>query len=343
VNQLEIESAAQSAIEELKSYFSGILDKSKSIVQINNELQREDLINYINTEISDFLTNATIDYYSKIDFLKIIQSRLESYFKFKDVINDVYRNNIITFYNSPQKYNYSNFLQELDILFEIFKNSTSDEAKSSHLESWNVFRAENYKLARIKLPYTNVNEIEIIETYKSILLSNNSDSFITFCFNEDWTNAPNSIKPFLNKILDYNIGVVKSSILWEILGYVLKCINHLESITITFENLFKSKTEYDRVITLFKENDIIGFNNSSMGIVVPGSIDKHTVASLIAIAEALTNLKLLKGDFTLVEKVRIMARSFNMKASTSSLKKKSPFHSQMVAKIRRILHPLVQE
>lgn len=126
--------------------------------------------------------------------------------------------------------------------------------------------------------------------------------------------------------------------LWYILGFVLLKIDELEKESLTFYDLFNDETRYNYIYCLFTKNGIIKEVDNSIGVIVPRSIERHTVASLIAISEVLTDNKYFKQKYTITEQVRIMARSFDMKASKASLTKKSPYHSAMVEKLYKILN-----
>lgn len=336
-----IEKQVNQVLDELDSFFNVVLKLAENFERVSElaEWERDDLISYtidqIDSELKDTISVAV----DQLAFLKLLQTRLENYFSLGDVINSIFRNNIKTYCRSQIKYRHSEYVNEITKLLDSFKDEVSGDAKKIHCQVIQDLNDENFKLANITLPYTGINELEFDKIARSISENNKLKQFIACALDPDWKQtAPDDIRPYLDKVLEYDIGCIKSSILWEILGHVLLKIDDLEKSSLRFADLFTSATDYEYITALFKKNAIIKSDGLSMGIVVPGSIERHTVASLIAVAEVLTERKFLKQEYTRTEQVRIMARTFNMKASRASLTKTSPFHNSMIEKLNEVLN-----
>jgi len=292
-------------------------------------------------EIDHQLALRNSDTQEKLQLLNELNVALNKYFQFGDQISDTFITNLRIYYRHSIKYNYHGFIVETKDLAKNFSNHLQKSDFKKQLSAEQHFEKAGFLFRKHKLPLTtNVNDAAALKILKELDKKGLFKEFLDYVPRDDWKNsAPEYLLPYLNKILDWDIGKVKSAILWDILGYVLLAIEDIQNANLSFKELFHNEEDYSVILVLFKIHDLISRDGLNIGFLKEGSVDKRSKASLIAIAEALTSCGVMREKYSTSEQVRAIARSFNIALSPAAEFKRSKFHGRWVDHIQTLIRP----
>ncbi len=335
-------------LQPLLEYFRNTLDTARNLVHtqylsdITYNYYQEDMglaefiISSINQHrkcvIADDLKSQTL-------FFELLKKKLKRLFDQTDHITDKYEFNLTVYRRDSVKYNYDGYLKEIGGLVELWGEKMDLVDLQNHYMAVSHFKQGGYNPRRnFKLPFlSDIKEIELFIVCRDLIDNGYFDSFIKHAFENDWSIAPIEIHPHLNRILAYDIGSIKSQVLWDILGYVLLELHELQNKLIYFEDLFVEPRAYDYILKLFKSKYIIDIDGSYRGLSVDNRFENGTVASFLAISEVLTNKLYVKRHYSRSEQVRAMGRTFNKKVSPAAESKKSKDHDGLVSWLYEII------